>query len=319
MNKWYLFLAVSTLYCSHLYARQPSQKTINNIIQFEFISNFHAAMSNSPRYIQKNAELDVYWSGIIKLYDTYVVNDLQYQDTPRIPKIIHQIWIGNDTLPEKYHYFQNTWIQHHPDWQYILWTEKEIEAFCLMNRVAYDASNNYGQKSDIARYEILYRMGGLYVDTDFECLKNFDILHHCFDFYTGSGFGPLFHAYIGIIASAPGHIILKQCIDHINIHAVHNNDPMLNILYTTGPYLFANCIKNLLGNSALGRSVIFPVNYFYPLPNLLDNVTYEQTRDWIRPETFAMHHWHVSWNNGISPGKKNRKVAPHTHKRRGSL
>ncbi len=301
MNKvLYTFLFLSILSVTNYRIQAEFSETQ---IQSPFVENFHAAMSNSPRYIEKNAQADPYWLGIKKLYDTHAIQNLEYASGPRIPKIIHQVWIGSP-FPEKYIYFQNTWKQYHPDWEYILWTEKEIEEFGLINKVAYDESTNYGQKSDIARYEILYRLGGLYVDTDFECLKSFDILHHCFDFYTGSGFGPLFHAYMGLIGCAPGNRIIKQCMDSINIHTIHNVNPILNILYTTGPYLFANSIKKFLNDPEIERSVVFPVNYFYPLPNLLDNVTYEDTRDWIKPETFAMHHWHVSWNNGMTPGKK---------------
>lgn len=308
-KKLYRSLLLSILYCTiHLIKAESfvAEREVQTD-QSPFVANFHAAMSNSPRYLEKNTDSDPSWSGVKKLYDTYAVQDLQYAATPRIPKIIHQVWLGS-SFPEKYIYFQNTWRMFHPDWEYILWTEKEIEEFGLVNKAAYDESTNYGQKSDIARYEILYRMGGLYVDTDFECFKSFDILHHCFDFYTGTGFGPLFHAYIGLIGTAPGNKIIKRCIDTINIHVAHNPNPMLNILFTTGPFLFASCIKQLLGDPDLGRCVIFPVNYFYPLPNLLDNVTYDQTRTWIRPETFAMHHWHVSWNNGTSPGKKNTRL-----------
>ena len=185
-KKLYRFLLLPLLYCTihSIKADEPP-------CQLPFVDNFHTAMSNSPRYTEKNAEADPYWSGVKKLYDTYAVQDLQYAVTPRIPKIIHQVWLGSP-FPEKYSYFQSTWQTFHPDWEYILWTEKEIEEFGLVNQAAYDESTNYGQKSDIARYEILYRMGGLYVDTDFECFKNFDILHHCFDFYTGTGFGSLF-------------------------------------------------------------------------------------------------------------------------------
>lgn len=301
----YTVLLMSLLLCPS-YRVYAGEKNLPS----PFIDNFHMAMSNSPRYTEKLANANPHWLAIKKLYDTYAVQDLQYSHTPRIPKIIHQIWLGSEKgeLPEKYNYFQSTWKEHHPDWEYRLWTEKEIEAFGLTNKSAYDESTNYGQKSDIARYEILYRMGGLYVDTDFECLNNFDIFHHCFDFYTGSAFGPSFHAYMGLIGSAPGHKLMKQCIDTINIHVTHHANPALNILFTTGPYLFSDSIRHCLGDPELGRCVIFPVNYFYPLPNLLDNVTYEGTRTWIRPETFAMHHWHVSWNEGVAPGKKFRKL-----------
>ena len=308
-NKLYISLLLPILYCTtHGIQAEPFALHANDLSCYSpFISNFHAAMSNSPRYIEKNADSDQYWLGIKNLYTTHAVQDLKYAYAPRIPKIIHQIWLGS-SFPEKYIYFQSTWKLFHPDWEYRLWTEAEIEAFGLTNKAAYDESTNWGQKSDIARYEILYRMGGLYVDTDFECLNSFDILHHCFDFYTGTGFGPSFHAYMGLIGAAPGNKIIKQCIDTINIHATHNADPMLNILFTTGPYLFTGSIKKLLGDPDLGRCVVFPVNYFYPLPNLLNDVTYEETRAWIRPETFAMHHWHVSWNNGVPPGKKNKRL-----------
>lgn len=262
-----------------------------------FVDSFHAAMSNSSKYSEKNANTDSCLIKIRKLYDTYAVQNLGYISTPRIPKIIHQIWLGSP-FPEKYIYFQNTWRLHHPDWKYILWTEKEIEEFGLVNKEAYDESTNYGQKSDIARYEILYRMGGLYVDTDFECLKNFEILHHCFDFYAGTEYGTSFYAFNGLIASVPGNKILKKCIDTINIHVKHSASLSWNILHTTGPLFFSDCIRKLINDPEIGRCVIFPVNYFYPWPYFEADKGYEENKVWIRPETFAMHHWHVSWNNG---------------------
>ncbi|GAI63343.1 unnamed protein product, partial [marine sediment metagenome] len=177
-KKWYLFFLLPVLYCTNnaLQANSFITQTDEKSYPSPFIDNFHAAMSNSPRYVEKFANADPYWLGIKKLYNTYAIQDLRYAHAPRIPKIIHQIWLGSP-FPEKYAYFQSTWQLHHPDWEYKLWTEKEIEEFGLTNKAAYDESTNYGQKSDIARYEILYRIGGLYVDTDFECFNNFDLFH----------------------------------------------------------------------------------------------------------------------------------------------
>ena len=79
--------------------------------------------------------------------------------------------------------WQQSWIKYHPGWQYILWTDEEIEKLNLVNKPLYRACKSYGAKSDIARYEILYRYGGLYVDCDFECLQPFDIFHHSCEFY----------------------------------------------------------------------------------------------------------------------------------------
>ena len=68
-------------------------------------------------------------------------------------------------FPEKHKAFRETWMQNHPGWEFRLWTDADIEAFGLTNKRLYDETPNYGAKSDIARYEILYRIGGLYVDT----------------------------------------------------------------------------------------------------------------------------------------------------------
>ena len=39
----------------------------------------------------------------------------------KIPKIIHQIWIGPKPLPNQYKEFSQKMIEMHPDWEYHLW------------------------------------------------------------------------------------------------------------------------------------------------------------------------------------------------------
>src|SRR6185437_8027044 len=46
----------------------------------------------------------------------------------------------------------------------------------LQNQKFFDLSNNWGEKADIMRYEILYQFGGVYGDIDFICFKPLDIL-----------------------------------------------------------------------------------------------------------------------------------------------
>ena len=70
-------------------------------------------------------------------------------------------------MPATYKKFQKSWTDQHPDWEYTFWSEKEIDEFGLKNKELYDKAKNYATKSDIARCEILYRLGGLYVDADF--------------------------------------------------------------------------------------------------------------------------------------------------------
>ena len=87
----------------------------------------------------------------------------------------------------------------------------KLENFPMVNKKAFLESRNYGVKSDIARYEILFQMGGLYVDTDMECLKSMDAFHLNCDFY--AGFEPSGWCILNsIIASRPGDPILMECV-----------------------------------------------------------------------------------------------------------
>ena len=171
---WYAYLLIICLHCLYCFS---IQKTDFSAVDFFESMSAHSQLFNSE-YAKKNTRA----TGFKALYDEFIVNHFEFCLEPRIPKIIHQIWLGSK-LPEQYYIWQQTWIKNHPDWQYILWTDAEIEKLNLVNKRLYNACKSYGAKSDIARYEILYRYGGLYVDCDFECLQPFDIFHHGCDFY----------------------------------------------------------------------------------------------------------------------------------------
>jgi hypothetical protein len=44
----------------------------------------------------------------------------------KIPRIIHQIWLGPSPLPEQDAAYVETWKQLHPDWEHRLWTEDDL-------------------------------------------------------------------------------------------------------------------------------------------------------------------------------------------------
>ncbi len=224
-----------------------------------------------------------------QLYQRNNLLHVSFSASPKIPKIIHQIWLGS-SFPEKYRQWQRSWRQYHPDWHYILWTDKDIEAFGLSNKKAYDAASNFGQRSDIARYEILYRIGGLYVDTDVECLRSFDILHHAYTFYIG--LQPLDVSIaqlgIGVIGSAPGSSLLKVCIDTIDASVRQHK----NVMLATGPIYFTRLfMQTILPNTELSL-VVLPPTYFYPC---LYTQRGTNKTVWQRKESFAVHHWEGSW------------------------
>lgn len=62
--------------------------------------------------------------------------------------------------------FRIDYINKFPEWKYKLWTEKEIEELYMLNKDLYDKEPTMYGKSDLARYEILNKYGGIYIDAD---------------------------------------------------------------------------------------------------------------------------------------------------------
>ena len=94
-----------------------------------------------------------------------------------IPKIFHWIWLGPKPLPERYRLWIDGWLKLHPGWEHKLWTDANRPQF--VNEAQFVAADNFTLRSDIARYEIVYRYGGVYVDTDTECLRSIEPLLDC--------------------------------------------------------------------------------------------------------------------------------------------
>lgn len=94
-----------------------------------------------------------------------------------LPRIIHQTWKDHD-LPERFRESAESWRHHHPDWEWRLWTDADIQAFVEREHpemVSLFASyRDQIQRVDAVRYLILSTTGGIYADLDVVCLKPFD-------------------------------------------------------------------------------------------------------------------------------------------------
>lgn len=205
-----------------------------------------------------------------------------------IPKIIHQIWLGSP-FPKRYKRFQDLIKTLHPGWDYKLWTDENIKQLRLFNQKAYDTASNFGEKSDIARYEILYRFGGIYLDTDVECLRSFDFLRRHYSFFAAleplSKQSPTCLSLANaIIGSRPGHPILKECIQQIHQpRKLYNIPTTTKTIITTGPVLFTRaCYAQRYALRQDG--IILPSECFTPTRKL-------SQESW----RFCIHHWAHSW------------------------
>lgn len=223
-------------------------------------------------------------------YQQYNLLEMQPKDRLKIPKIIHQIWIGSP-VPAQFEKCMESWIDFHSDgdWLYILWDDAKIAQLSLYNQTFYDTAPNFGQKADIARWEILYHFGGLYVDMDCECLRSFDELHYAYDLYVGiqpldTQFLQLNNALVGV---APKHPVIRHCI----LTIPEDWKKYRGVPQTTGPVHFTRSFY-LMANKYGTVDIALPAPYFYPL-GVTD--TCANKKKWQEQGLYAVHWWAKSW------------------------
>ena len=111
------------------------------------------------------------WHQLVDQFKKYISEKCDYKlKQSLIPKKIHQIWLGKEGVPKKSIKWMNSWKEFNPDWEYKLWNEENIKDLKVSDYDVYSKKINPGYRSDILRYIILNKFGGLYADTDFECL-----------------------------------------------------------------------------------------------------------------------------------------------------
>ena len=91
-----------------------------------------------------------------------------------IPKVIHYCWFGKKPLPKSAIKCIRSWEKYFPSYEIKEWNEENYDLFaCPYVKEAYE-SKKWAFVSDYARFDILYKYGGLYFDTDVEVIKSFD-------------------------------------------------------------------------------------------------------------------------------------------------
>ncbi len=94
----------------------------------------------------------------------------------KIPKIIHQIWVGTYAKPVK---LMQTWKDRHLDYQFMEWNNETIKNRkwrCQRQLDQMLSIGRYNGAADIIRYEVLHDFGGFVAPADSVCLNSIDDL-----------------------------------------------------------------------------------------------------------------------------------------------
>jgi mannosyltransferase OCH1-like enzyme len=213
----------------------------------------------------------------------------------KIPKIIHLIWLGGD-LPEKFNPLKNKIKEINHDYEIIEWRDNNIN-FDLKNKKLFDSCENLGAKSDILRFEVLYKFGGIYLDYDFLSVKKFDELLN-FDFFAGTGESQPEEIWNSIVGCSKKNQIALNFLNGLSLVSEPIKKWEIDrVMNETGPYYLTKIIKN----SNLPYQ-IFVGDYFFPFPgskrNQIKNLSdsdYELVKSFITKNTYCVHLHTCSW------------------------
>lgn len=196
-----------------------------------------------------------------------------------IPRVFHSIWVGGP-LPEYLQSCVASWRRVNPGWDHIVWTDVDFGGW-FDNQELFDEAEQFtehvGQfRSDIARYEILRDVGGVYVDCDFEARRPLDELLAGVDCFAAFETNDVW-INNAIIGAVPGHPLLFDLVAGLAANVDKHAGKRPNVM--TGPQYFTPLARR--------RDItVFPAEMFYPYR--WDELAASGNEF---PDAYAVHHW----------------------------
>lgn len=163
----------------------------------------------------------------------------------------------------------------HPTWEVKVWQDPvDTDGFLLAK---YHKNAGHGaQLSDLIRLDVVYRYGGIYLDSDVRLLKPLDDLCCHENFFCSEDGYNLTNAVFGASKHSPA---IKAIIDKLLAEEPDWSAPG-NV--TTGPVVFARVLKWRKDVVLLPRETFYPYNWNEPpRPPLITS--------------FGVHEWANSW------------------------
>lgn len=219
-----------------------------------------------------------------------------------IPKIIHYCWFGGNPIPEKEQRCIESWKKFCPDFEIRRWDETTYDVSKSTYSMQAYQEKRWGFVSDYVRFDVVYRYGGIYLDTDVELLKSFDPL------LKEDGFAGIEESTFGLFAVAPGlgFGAIPNCEIIKNLKQLYEKREFIHngkIDLTPSPQIVTGYLKRHGFNGKNEKQVvagltIFPSEYFCP-----QNYTTGAIN--ITKNTYSIHRYSESWKTEDELRKSN--------------
>ena len=193
-----------------------------------------------------------------------------------IPKVIHYCWFGGSALPKSALKCIESWKKFFPDFEIKEWNESNFDVNIMPYTQEAYKLKKYAFVSDVARFWILCKEGGIYFDTDVEVVSSFDdiIAKGAFmgvEIPSFQGKYPGVNPGLGIGADAGNKVISKIFNYYKNLHFTDSNGnklPGTVVTHTTDVLVSFFQLQPNNEIQHLDGVTIYPVDYFNPFNDL---------------------------------------------------
>ncbi len=236
----------------------------------------------------------------LKDADCYIIPMMQkLEQRESIPKIIHYCWFGEKEMPPFLTECMESWKKFCPNYEIKRWDDSNYDKNKFQYTKQAAELKRYGFITDVARLDILYQYGGIYLDTDVKLLKTLNGLLFNKGFVGVERWGNVNSG--GGIGAVPHHPMIKEMLDYRLTIPFAFEDGTVNIetngLYETIPFIRHGMrIDNTL--QIVNGMTVYPASVFHPFD-------YMSCEECIEDDSISVHYFYGGWMD--EGDKKNRE------------
>lgn len=210
----------------------------------------------------------------------------------KIPKKLHYCWFGNNPKGEIFDRCLKSWKKYAPNFEIYEWNESNSDLSSAPKYVQ-DAlrEKKWAFVSDYIRMAVLDKIGGVYVDTDMELVKDISPLLSNQAFL---GFENSEHINNAIMGAVSNHPFVKKTIRWYE----ENNER------TPTPIVITSIFEKIVSPQKIEEKEqeiegvhIYPHITFYPYDkDQIKKFSYDK----LTTKTYAVHFWNYSWGHPLN-------------------
>jgi mannosyltransferase OCH1-like enzyme len=191
-----------------------------------------------------------------------------------------------ETSPEVEGYWSGAQALH-AGWSFVTYRDPLDPALFPLTSPFWGRCGSGAQLAGLVRLEALWRLGGIYLDSDVQVFRSLDPLRSLGCFAAWEDDDTLPDAVLG---ATPHHPAIRACIDLAleRIQSTSTDWRTGNGAWSTGPGVTTTVLPFFDGVTCLGRESFYGVHY-------TEKHRLSDFDPDAHPEAYGLHQWHGSW------------------------